>query len=387
MAKPANRVFGCGGQAGGRSRLCLQQRRFASGGAGEPAERTDFPCSPAQERFWLLDRLDPGNSAYNVAVRWRLEGRVATDLLERSWLKIIERHEVLRTVFLETDGTPIQRVNAARTVSSDEIDLSNLSPELQQPEGDRIGVIEARAPFDLASGPLIRATLLRFSPTVSIILITTHQIVSDGWSIGIMARENGRHLRRAAPRERDRTRTTVDPVRGLFGVQLEWLKVRGTEAEMAYWSRQLAGIKPFKVLPTMRARRADHQRRHRIAVVAARVDQPGANLERRTRATLFATAFAALCATLSRFTSETEIVVGTQVSGRDQVELESMIGQFVNSLILRNDLRGKSHFRRHHRRGARHHRAKRSNTGTYPIERLLGMVKSDAATRTSAGSP
>jgi hypothetical protein len=72
-----------------------------------------------------------------------------------------------------------------------EIDLSNLSPELQQPEGDRIGVIEARAPFDLASGPLIRATLLRFSPTVSIILVTTHQIVSDGWSIGIMAREMG----------------------------------------------------------------------------------------------------------------------------------------------------------------------------------------------------
>ncbi|MEA3108884.1 MAG: hypothetical protein QOI88_3489, partial [Gammaproteobacteria bacterium] len=143
-------------------------------GAGEAADRTDFPCSPAQERFWLLDRLDPGNSAYNVAVRWRLEGRVATDLLERSWLKIIERHEVLRTVFLETDGTPIQRVMPRAPFRLNEIDLSNLSPELQQPEGDRIGVIEARAPFDLASGPLIRATLLRFSPTVSIILVTTH---------------------------------------------------------------------------------------------------------------------------------------------------------------------------------------------------------------------
>src|SRR6202043_2125828 len=107
----------------------------------EPVERTDFPCSPAQERFWLLDRLDPGNSAYNVAVRWRLEGRVATDLLEKSWLKIIERHEVLRTVFMDTDGTPIQRVMPRAPFRLNEIDLSNLSPELQQTEADRIGVI------------------------------------------------------------------------------------------------------------------------------------------------------------------------------------------------------------------------------------------------------
>ena len=94
-------------------------------------------------------------------------------------------------VFLETDGAPIQRVMPRAPFRLNEIDLSNLSPELQQTEGDRIGVIEARAPFDLASGPLIRATLLRFSPTVSIILVTTHQMVSDGWSIGIMAREMG----------------------------------------------------------------------------------------------------------------------------------------------------------------------------------------------------
>src|ERR1700719_244807 len=206
------------------------------------AARNEFPCSVAQERFWLLDRLDPGNSSYNVAVRWRLEGRVATDVLEQAWLKIIERHEVLRTVFLETDGTPIQRVMPRAPFRLNEIDLSNLSPELQQTEGDRIGVIEARAPFDLASGPLIRATLLRFSPTVSIILVTTHQIASDGWSIGVMAREMGviydalRHGKAI----------DLEPLSIQYADysewQLEWLKVRGTEAEAAYWTRQLAGI-------------------------------------------------------------------------------------------------------------------------------------------------
>ena len=377
MAKPANRVLDAAARQEAAPGFASNSADLRPAEAGEPAERTDFPCSPAQERFWLLDRLDPGNSAYNVAVRWRLEGRVATDLLERSWLKIIERHEVLRTVFLETDGTPIQRVTPRAPFRLNEIDLSNLSPELQQPEGDRIGVIEARAPFDLASGPLIRATLLRFSPTVSIILITTHQIVSDGWSIGIMAREMGviyDALRHGNAIE-------LEPLSIQYADysewQLEWLKVRGTEAEMAYWTRQLAGIKPFKVLPD-HARPVVPTTNGAIAsrLLPRELTNRAQTLSAERGATLFATAFAALCATLSRFTSETEIVVGTQVSGRDQVELESMIGQFVNSLILRNDLRGNPTF------GAiidavRDTIAQALEYRHIPIERLLGMVKSE----------
>jgi non-ribosomal peptide synthetase component F/thioesterase domain-containing protein len=364
---------------------------FASNGddqrpvdGGEPAERSDFPCSPAQERFWLLDRLDPGNAAYNVAVRWRLEGRVATDLLEKSWLRIIERHEVLRTVFLETDGTPIQRVMSRAPFRLNEIDLSNLAPELQQTEGDRIGVIEARAPFDLASGPLIRATLLRFSPTVSIILVTTHQMVSDGWSIGIMAREMGviyDALRHGKAIE-------LEPLSIQYADysewQLEWLKVRGTEAETAYWTRQLAGIKPFKVLPD-HARPSMPTTNGAIAsrLLPRELTNRAQALSAERGATLFATAFAALCATLARFTNETEIVVGTQVSGRDQVELEPMVGQFVNSLILRNDLRGNPTF------GAiieavRDTIAQALEYRHIPIERLLGMVKSE---RSDANTP
>src|SRR5258708_3554111 len=345
MAKPANRVLdAAAGQGAAGFAANRDDPRPAA--EGEPAECSDFPCSPAQERFWLLDRLDPGNAAYNVAVRWRLEGRVATDLLEQSWLKIIERHEILRTVFLETDGAPIQRVMPRAPFRLNEIDLSNLSPELQQPEGDRIGVIEARAPFDLASGPLIRATLLRFSPTVSIILVTTHQIVSDGWSIGIMAREMG--VIYDAPRHGKAIE--LEPLSIQYADysewQLQWLKGRGTEAETAYWTRQVAGIRPFKILP-------DHARPSlptTNGAIASRLlprelTNRAQALSAERGATLFATAFAALCATLARFTNETAIVVGTQVSGRDQVELEPMIGQFVNSLILRNVLRGNPAFR------------------------------------------
>ena len=377
MAKPANKVLDTMDPA--------VAPEAANGAASlDAAQRNDFPCSVAQERFWLLDRLDPGNSAYNVAVRWRLEGRVATDLLERSWLKIIERHEVLRTVFLETDGVPIQRVMPRAPFRLNEIDLSNLSAELQQTEADRIGVIEARAPFDLASGPLVRATLLRFSPTVSIILVTTHQVVSDGWSIGIMAREMGLiydALRHDKPIPLE---ALAIQYADYSEWQLEWLKVRGTAAETAYWTKQLAGIKPFKVLP-------DHARppmpTTNGAIVSRLLPRELTNraqaLSAERGATLFATAFAALCATLARFTNETEIVVGTQVSDRDQVELEPMIGQFVNSLILRNDLSGNPTFAAIVD-GVRDTIAQALEYRHIPIERLLGMVKSE---RSDANTP
>src|SRR5262249_20785870 len=103
------------------------------------SEITDFPCSVAQERFWLLDRLEPGNPSYNVAVRWRLEGRVSTELLEQSWREIAARHEVLRTRFLEIDGRPVQRIAAHASFRLVEIDLTPLSPEARPAEADRIG--------------------------------------------------------------------------------------------------------------------------------------------------------------------------------------------------------------------------------------------------------
>jgi len=383
MAKPADKVFEATGDKTA-NKTAVHPAGVESVQIDEPMERTEFPCSVAQERFWLLDRLDPGASAYNVAVRWRLEGRVATDLLERAWLKIIERHEVLRTVFLEVDGAAVQRVIQRVPFRLNEIDLSNLSPELQQTEGDRIGVIEARAPFDLASGPLIRATLLRFSPTVSIILVTTHQIVSDGWSIGVMAREMGiiyDALRNDKP-------IGLEPLSIQYADysewQLEWLKVRGNELETAYWTKRLAGIKPFRVLPD-HARPAMPTTNGAIAsrVFPRDLTTRAQAMSAERGATLFAAAFAALCATLARFTNETEIVIGTQVSSRDQIELESMIGQFVNSLILRNDLSGNPTFGAIVD-GVRETIAQALEHRHIPIETLLGMVKSE---RSDANTP
>jgi non-ribosomal peptide synthetase component F/thioesterase domain-containing protein len=381
MSKPADRIF----DAAASSRPADSS---ADDGAlpanSEPAERTEFPCSVAQERFWLLDRLDPGNASYNVAVRWRLEGRVATDILERAWLTIIERHEILRTTFHEVDGAPIQRVSPNAQFRLHEIDLSTLGPDQRQAEGDRIGVLEARAPFDLATGPLIRATLLRFSPATATILVTSHQIVSDGWSIGVMAREMGTIYQAL----RHGQAVPLEPLAIQYADyslwHLEWLRVRGTDAETAYWSKQLAGVKPFKVIPDRLRPTVPTTNGAIVSRLYPRELTNRAQILTAERgATLFAAALAALCATLVRFTGEAEVVIGTQVSDRDQVELESMIGQFVNSLVLRNDLRGDPTFGDLIVR-IRDTVALALDHRHIPIERLLGMIKGE---RHSANSP
>jgi non-ribosomal peptide synthetase component F/thioesterase domain-containing protein len=371
MATATHRILGSIAAAEDAHRLAEQS--LAPAQLSEPA--TEFPCSVAQERFWLLDRLEPGNSSYNVAVRWRLEGRIATELLQEAWQEIIARHEVLRSHFLEIDGKPVQRIAPRAAFKLVEIDLSTLPAEGRPAEADRIGLIEARAPFDLSGGPLLRVMLLRYSPTTAVVLVTTHQIVSDGWSIGVMAREMGT-IYEALSRQKP---IPLEPLSIQYGDyslwQLEWLRERGTEAETTYWSRQLNGVVPFEVVAD-RPRPAVPTTNGSIAslVLPRDLTTRMQALSAERGVTLFSAIVATLCATLARYTGKAEIVVGTQVSERDQVELEPMIGQFVNSLILRNNVAGDPPFNELLDRvsgtisEALEHRH-------IPIERLLGMVK------------
>jgi non-ribosomal peptide synthetase component F/thioesterase domain-containing protein len=350
----------------------------------EHEPRDEFPCSVAQERFWLLDRLEPGNATYNIAVRWQLDGRLSTGLLERAWLKLIERHEVLRTVFVEVNGEPVQRVLPRSAFKLAEVDLTSLPEAEGRAEADRIGILEARAPFDISAGPMVRATLLRLTPTTAIILVTTHQLVSDGWSIGVMAREMGLIYDALAHDEQPALADLPIQYADYAAWQREWLKERGVEAERAYWSKQLAGIKPFEVQPD-RPRSAVPSTK---GVIASRVLPR--DLTNRAQAmssslgvTFFSTALAALTAVLSRYTGQTDIVVGTQVSDRDQVELEPMIGQFVNSLILRTDASGDPSFKELIDRVSQTVGQALENR-SIPIEQLLRMVKTGRKNAQSA---
>ncbi len=308
---------------------------------GPPPTPAKFLCSPAQRRFWVLDQMDPHNPALNVAVRWKLEGDVTHQHLEMAFQQIVARHQVLRTWFSAVEGEPVQVVEPCLGFKIPMLDLSGLPDVEMQEEAERIARLEARAPFDLASPPLIRVTHLRLREKQSMLLITAHHIVCDGWSIGVLAREMGticQALQRGEAPQLPPLRITYTPYseRGLREQQDVDLK-----EELEYWGTHLLGVRQFE-LQTDRPRPPVQTSNGNI--LSMLLDRPLtdalAQLSRRQGCTLFMTSFAAFVTLLFRYTGETDIAVGTQFVGRDDVELENAVGLFINTLLLRSDLSG-----------------------------------------------
>ncbi|MGD0434129.1 MAG: condensation domain-containing protein, partial [Acetobacteraceae bacterium] len=160
-------------------------------GPDQAQTRVRFVCSLAQRRFWVLERLDPGNPALNVAVRWQLEGDISAPRLEAAWRLVVKRHDVLRTFFVAEDGEPAQFVEPAIDFRVPVIELTMLAESEATEQADRLASQEARRPFNLGIAPLIRVSLLRLTARRSVVLLTAHHIICDGWSIGLLAAEMG----------------------------------------------------------------------------------------------------------------------------------------------------------------------------------------------------
>ncbi len=337
----------------------------------------DFPCSPAQERFWILEHLDPGNAALNIAVRWRIDGPLSTDLLSNAFQAVIARHEILRTAIVEIDGAPVQRVSPGPAFQLNEVNLSAVSGERGEAEAEAIARREARAPFDLPTAPLLRATLLRMSSTRAIVLVTAHHVVCDGWSIGIIAREVGLHyaaLHRGVP-----VAHRLPPLPLQYADytlwQLELAAAGGLETQAAYWRERLAGMRHFEVQPDRSRPPMQTTNGDILSLLLPRslTDQLQA-LARRHGTTMFTAAFATLTTVLHRYTGEVEVTLGTQVAGRDDVELEGLVGLFINTLVLRTDLSGDPTFSTHldHVRAVVHGAL---DNQRMPIEHVVSMLR------------
>lgn len=295
-----------------------------------------FPCTSAQQQFWLLDRLDPGDPALNVAVRWLLEGEVSSGLLERSLQAVIARHETLRTGFAETEAGLVQRVLPDAPFRLGEADLSGLpDPEA---EAERLARREARLRFDLAGPPLLRATLLRLGARRHHLVVTVHHIVSDGWSIGLLASEVAAFyeaLRSSGPAPGPLPLHYGDYARW----QEAWLASPAPREAEAYWTRRLAGASRFEVLPDRTRPAVATSNGHIVSTVLPwPLTEALKALAIRRQATLFMLFHAAMAAVLARWTGEDDIILGTQVANRDEPELEALVGVFINTLVLRTDL-------------------------------------------------
>jgi amino acid adenylation domain-containing protein len=321
-------------------------RRSAAIPAGERG--IEAPLSFAQERLWFLDRLQQGGTAYNIPAALRLPGGVDEAALERALGEIVRRHDALRTTFRDVEGVAAQVVAPFTGFALPVHDLSALGAAAREEAAERLAVEHATRPFDLETGPLFRATLVRLGGEGHLLLLCMHHIVSDGWSLRVLFRElwtlydafrEGRPspLPELPLQYADYARWQRDPARAA-----------AREAGMAYWKQKLAGAPEVLELP------ADHPRpprpSHRGGRVPVRVS---AEVGRRLRAlardegaTLYMVALAAFQALLARYAGTPDVVVGAPIAGRTRREVEELIGFFVNTLVLRADLSGDPPFRR-----------------------------------------
>jgi non-ribosomal peptide synthetase component F len=307
----------------------------------EPLQRLSYPCTLQQQRFWVLEQLKPGNPALNVAVRWELEGEVRSDLIDRSWQTVIARHETLRTSISEIDGEPIQIVESSVKFRVPLIDLTMLPEETARAEADRIAGEEARTAIDLHCPPLIRVTHLRLTPTRSIILVTAHHIICDGWSIGRLAAEVGTCY--AALHAGQEPALPLLPLQ--YGEFAAWqrsaLAADDVENSLPFWRNALAGMRHFEI-PTDHPRPSIESYNGSIVseLLERDITDGITSVARGENCSLFTVALAALLTLLHRHSDETDIAIGTQITGRDTVELENLVGLFINTLVIRADLSG-----------------------------------------------
>jgi thioesterase domain-containing protein/acyl carrier protein len=305
-----------------------------------------FPATAGQQGFWYLDQLQPGNPAYNIAVRFRLEGPLRVEELRRALNEVVRRHESLRTTFAVVEGAPVQVVSPRLSVPLPLEDLRGV-PEADRPERAREAAAEeARRRFDLEKGPLVRARLLRLAEQEHVLLVTVHHVVADGWSVGVLTDELGA-LYGACCCGDPSPLPKLAIQCGDFAVwQDQWLRSRALDEQLAYWSRQLAHLPTLEV-PADRPRPPLQTFRGSIESLLLPKELTGrlAALSDREQVTPFMLMLTAFQALLHRRCGQDDVFVGSVLAGRPRAELEPLIGLFINPVVLRTDLSGDPPFR------------------------------------------
>jgi len=306
-----------------------------------------FPCSFAQQRLWFLHQVDPDGASYNSSWPLKISGGLAAAALERALAEVVRRHEVLRTTF-EMAGEPVQVVASGLEMRLPAVDLSGLPGPAASAAGElaRLAREQAGHRFDLDSGLLLRATLVVLGEREHVLLLTLHHIVTDDWSMGVLVRE----VVSAYAAYSEGRPSPLPELAIQYADFAHWQRQRfsgeALEEELNYWRAELADLPPPLELPTDRPRPAVRTTR-------------GANLSWRFRdallpalqalgrsqgATLFMTLLTAFEVLLARYTGRDDISVGSPIAGRNQAQLEPLIGCFVNTLVLRARLAGDPDF-------------------------------------------
>ncbi len=306
----------------------------------------NIPLSFSQQRLWFIDQLYHGSSFYNIPIAFHIQGHLNIKALEQSLNEIIKRHEVWRTNFRLVNGEPIQEISPQSTWDVSIINLEHLSGKDWEAEVKQFGAESAKKPFNLAKGLLVRATLLRLSEEEHVLLVTTHHIITDGWSEGVFLRELST-LYTAFSKNQPSLLPELPIQYADFAVwQRDRLKGEFLATQLNYWKQQLQGELPVLQLPTDRPRPnlttftgAKH-----YFTFSASLTNALKQLSQREDATLFMSLLAAFNILLYRYTDQEDILIASPIANRNRAELEGMLGLFVNTLVLRNNLSGNPSF-------------------------------------------
>lgn len=304
-----------------------------------------LPLSFAQQRLWFLDQFEPGSAVYNLPAAVRLNGRLDKNALEKSFNEVVRRHEILRTRFALVDGEPAQQIEDELMLDLRVIDLSEMEESEREAEVCLRARREAQLPFDLANGPLWRATLLRTAARAHVLLLTMHHIVSDAWSMGILIREVTTLYQSYMCREQGGPAPLPElaiQYADFAYWQRDWLESEVLDEQLAYWREQLRDSPELLELPLDRPRPAVQTYRgaSQSFTLSQHLTEELQKLSRQESVTLFMTLLTAFKIVLARYTGAEDVVVGTPIAGRNRAELEGLIGFFVNTLVLRTDLSG-----------------------------------------------
>ncbi|MDH5548218.1 MAG: amino acid adenylation domain-containing protein [Gammaproteobacteria bacterium] len=300
----------------------------------------NIPLSFAQQRLWFLDQLIPNNPFYNMTMVVRLLGPLDIAALRNAFRTVVARHEVLRTIFVSHDGQASQVIRQSTHVDLPLIDLNALSDDEREARMLALASREAQTPFDLAVGPLLRISLVQFNANHHVLLLNTHHILSDGWSIGVFIHE----LASLYAAFTQGLPNPLSPLKVQYADfaywQRQWLKGEVYENQFAYWQKRLSGAPELLELPYDKPRlriqtfRGAMQKFH----VSATLSEQLQTISRQRGVTLFMTLVTAFQILLSKLSGQQDVCIGTPIANRHHAELEPLIGFFVNTLVIRTQI-------------------------------------------------
>ena len=307
-----------------------------------PFQPEQMPLSCAQERLWFLCQMKGVSEAHHIPFGWRLKGNLDRPALRRALDRIVVRHEVLRTTFAMVEGEPVQRIHPVEQTRF-ELREEDLRERVETSEelARRIEEEVARA-FDLTNGPLIRGQLLQVAEDEHILLITMHHIVSDEWSLGLFLNELNT-LYGAYRQGRADPLPELELQYADYAVwQRQWMEGGMLQQQAEYWKGALAGAPALLELPWDHARPA--QQNYGGGFSALELEETLLKglkeLSRRHGTTLFMTLLGGWAALMGRLSGQEEVVIGIPVANRGRVEIEKLIGFFVNTLAVRVNVSG-----------------------------------------------